>query len=162
MEKYHNRRPERAIEDLKEIEDIIRGQRYMTLAFSKDNTPYLATLTYVFDFNEYCFYFHCANAGKKKDYLEANPQVYGQILEDGGYLNGECLHAFRTVQFSGTCKFITDIESKRRALNMLIEKHESNPDESKRRFIDQSKLEKTAIVKLEVLSFSGKQIKPKK
>ncbi|MEM2109691.1 MAG: pyridoxamine 5'-phosphate oxidase family protein [Candidatus Odinarchaeota archaeon] len=162
MEQYHNRRPERAITDLHEILEIIDRQRYMTLALCKDNTPYLVTLTYAYDFENQFFYFHCANAGRKKDYIEANPLVYGQILEDDGYLDGECLHAFKTVQFTGRAKIILDEEVKRKALNMLIEKHESNPEKSRIRFMKQSKIGKTTIIQIEVYTFSGKKIKREK
>ncbi|WEU40140.1 MAG: pyridoxamine 5'-phosphate oxidase family protein [Candidatus Odinarchaeum yellowstonii] len=159
LESYHSRRPERAITDLKEILEIIKTQRYMSLALCKDNIPYLVTVTYVFDFGDYCFYFHCANTGRKIDYIRANPVVYGEILEDDGYLDGECLHAFRTVQFTGEAEIIVDEEIKRRALSMLIEKHESNPEMSKKRFMREGKIEKTAIIRIKVYEFTGKKIK---
>ncbi len=130
----------------------------MTLALCKDHNPYLVTVTYVFDFEKYSFYFHCATKGRKLDYIEANPRVYGQILEDDGYMDGMCLHAFKTVQFTGTAKIIIDEKIKRRALSMLIEKHESNPERSRERFMKQGKIEKTAIIEIEVYSFSGKKI----
>jgi len=159
LETYHSRRPERAITDLKEILELINRQRYMSLALCNGNTPYLVTVTYVFDFEDYYFYFHCANTGRKIDYIKANPAVYGQILEDDGYLDGECLHAFKTVQFTGKAEIIVDEGAKRKALIMLIEKHESNPEKSKNRFMTQSKIEKTTIIRIKVYEFTGKKIK---
>ncbi len=131
----------------------------MTLALCKDNKPYLVTVSYVFDSENYCFYFHCANQGRKIDYIKANPVVYGQILEDDEYIDGKCLHAFKTVQFTGRAEIITDEECKRKALNMLIEKHERDVERSKIRFMKQGKIEKTIVIKILVYDFSGKSVK---
>jgi nitroimidazol reductase NimA-like FMN-containing flavoprotein (pyridoxamine 5'-phosphate oxidase superfamily) len=159
METYHTRRPERAIEDIDSIREIIRKERYMTIALSKNNMPYLVTLNYAFDSNKFCFYFHCAKTGKKKEYIDSNPIIYGQILEDNGYLDGECLHLFRSVQFVGRAEYVTDLKLKREGLNLLIEKQESDPEKSKLKFINEKNLDRTAIVKITVNSFSGKEIK---
>ncbi len=101
MDTYHLRRSEKEITDPDQILAIIRGQKYMTLAKCKDNVLYLVTVNYGYDEARNCFYFHCARKVKKQDYLAANPMVWGQIVEDAGYQDGKCDHAFRTVQFQG-------------------------------------------------------------
>ncbi|MHA1410177.1 MAG: pyridoxamine 5'-phosphate oxidase family protein [Candidatus Odinarchaeia archaeon] len=158
MEKYHTRRPERAINNMEKILEIIKEQRYMTLALCKENIPYVVTVSYAFDFENYCFYFHCAKKGRKKEFIESNPIVYGQILEDDGYGDGECIHYFKTVQFMGKAQYIKNIESKEKALTLLIEQQESNPRATKIKFINKKNVERTAIVRVDVINFSGKEI----
>ena len=121
MSTYHLRRSEKQIQSSDELLEIIRTHQYVTLALCKDNEPYLVTVNYGFDDAENCFYVHCAAQGKKIDYLRTNPIVWGQILEDRGYLVGECDHAFRTVQFRGQAEFAADPEERLRALRLLVD-----------------------------------------
>ena len=48
--------------------------------------------------------------------LRANPRVWGQVIEDRGYLPGQCAHAYRSVMFEARAEFVTDLQEKRRAL----------------------------------------------
>ena len=42
--------------------------------------------------------------------LRANPSVWGQVIEDRGYLPGQCSHAYRSVMFEARAEFVTDLE----------------------------------------------------
>jgi nitroimidazol reductase NimA-like FMN-containing flavoprotein (pyridoxamine 5'-phosphate oxidase superfamily) len=153
---YHPRRPENAITNNTELLEIIRGQKYMTLAIAFENEPYLATMNYGYDTDSKCFYFHCAPTGRKVDYLKANPLVWGQIIEDRGYLMGDCNHSYRTVQFKGRVEFLTDPEEKRQALYLMITQLENEPKPEKKRALSEADLARTAVVKVRVLEMSGK------
>lgn len=157
MEKYHNRRPEQVIADQDELVRIIRSAQYMTLAMCKENEPYIVTMNYAFDQRRNCFYFHCAPKGKKVDYLEANPTIWGQVIHDEGYVQGECDHAYRSVQFKGRVEFITDLAEKRYALHLMMDQLEENPDAMKQRFINDSGFAHTAIGRIQIEGMSGKQ-----
>lgn len=157
MEKYHNRRPEKVINDQTEMLAIIREQKFLTFALAKDNEPYIVTVNYAYDEAANCFYFHAAKAGKKIDYLNANPTVWGQILEDQGYLQGECNHAYRTVQFKGQAELITNLEEQRHALHMMIDRLEATPEPMKKQFIEESAFKNVAIYRIKVEGFSGKK-----
>ena len=157
MTQYHLRRAEKAITDEATLLAIIRGQKYMTLAFCHQDEPYLATVNYAFDADARCFYFHCAAQGRKMAYLRANPTVWGQIMEDHGYLPGKCDHAFRTVQFRGSAFVIEDPAAKRAALMLMIEQLEPDPEPVKQRFDNEASLARATLVRVQVESFSGKQ-----
>lgn len=156
MEKYHQRHPEKAIEDQNELVNIIHGQKYMTFALCKEKEPYLVTVNYAFDQRRNCFYFHCSPKGKKMDFIRANPIVWGQIMEDRGYLQGECDHAYRTVQFKGQAEVIEDIEEKRYALHLMIEQLEDHPEPTKQKYIEEGSYTNTAIVRIQVKGMTGK------
>jgi len=162
MKKYHMRRQELEIKSKKAMREVIAGQEWMTIAMCKGKEPYLVTVTYSYDARNESFYFHCAPVGKKVDFLKANPIVWGQVLEDLGYVTGECEHSYRTVMFRGKAKFITDMNEKRRALGLMIDRLEERPSEARKRLITQSSLEKASIVRVEVLELSGKESLHKK
>ncbi len=156
MEKYHFRRPEKMIQNRDKMVEVIKSQKYMTLAMTKDNEPYLVTLSYAFDERRNCFYFHCAHQGKKIDYLQANPLVWGQVLDDRGYMHGKCNHAFLTVQFKGNAEKVTDIEEIRYALHLLIEQLEDDPEPVKKRFEGKDITTTAAIIRVQIQGMSGK------
>jgi nitroimidazol reductase NimA-like FMN-containing flavoprotein (pyridoxamine 5'-phosphate oxidase superfamily) len=157
MKEYHMRRQELEIKSNKKMRDIIAGQECMTIAMCKGREPYLVTVTYAYDSRGHSFYFHCAPVGKKIDYLKANPIVWGQVLEDLGYVTGECEHNYRTVMFRGKAEFIVDVKEKRRALGLMIDKLEKKPIEARKRLITESSLEKASIVRVKAVELSGKE-----
>ena len=162
MEPYHLRRKELAIRNEQEMVNVMKGQRYLTLAMSKDDRPYLVSLNYAFDTDKKCFYFHCASTGKKIDMMSANPFVWGQVVEDLGYIEGECAYAYRSVMFEGKVSFIDDLSDKRRALEAMVECYEGDPENAKKQLIEQSSLEKVCVGRIQVLSMSGKESHTKK
>ena len=95
--------------------------------------------------------------GKKVDYLRANPAVWGQIAEDNGYIEGECSHAYITLQFMGDVEFQTDVETKRKALLLMIDKYEKDPEPMKKRFINETALQGVLIGKIKIQKMTGKQ-----
>ena len=159
---YHPRRPEKMISEKAELLEVIRGQKYMTLAMCKDDDPYLATINYVFDGATSCFLFHCSPVGKKMDYLKANPKVWGAVVEDRGYLDGECNHAYRSVQFAGRAEILADSEAKRQGLIRLIDALERKPEPVRQRLLGKSDLSNVGVVKIHVLEMTGKMNPGKK
>lgn len=156
MATYHARLPDQMIQDRQELLRIIRGQRIMTLALCMDNEPYLVTMNFGFDEGEDCFYFHCAGKGKKIDYLRANPVVWGQVMQDDGYVQGRCNHTYHSVQFKGQVTFLESIEEKAEALTMMIEQMESDPAPVKKRLIRESRLQNVAVGRVHVIEMTGK------
>lgn len=157
MQTYHLRRSEKAITDPQQLLDVIMGQQIMTLAMALDNEPYLVTLNYGYNVGEGCFYFHCASEGRKMDYLRSNPVVWGQVVEDRGYLTGECSHAFRSVQFRGRVSFLEDGTQKRAALVMMIDRLEPDPEPVKRKQVTDASIARVTVGKVEVEFMTGKQ-----
>jgi hypothetical protein len=157
METYHSRHPDKAITDPAELTAVVAGQKFLTLALCAENRPYLVTISHAFDAERNCFYFHCSPVGRKIDLIRANPQVYGQVLEDRGYVAGECDHAYRTVQFDGTAAVVTDPDEKLAALRRLIEFLETDPGPVKERNLKTARLDSVAIVRVTVTGWSGKK-----
>jgi len=157
MKNWHTRHPDKAITDLAEVARIVAGQKFLTLALCAENRPYLVTLSHAFDPERNCFYFHCSPVGRKIDLVRANPQVYGQVLEDCGYVAGECEHRYRTVQFDGTAELVADPDEKLRALRLLIDRLEPEPEPVKARLLKPERLGGVAVLRVTVTGWSGKQ-----
>ena len=157
MNAWHTRHPDKVITDPAELAAVVAGQKFLTLALCAENRPYLVTISHAFDAERNCFYFHCAPTGRKIDLIQANPQVYGQVLEDRGYKAGECDHAYRTVQFDGMAEVVTDPDEKLAAMRRLIEFLEPDPGPVKERNLKAARLESVAIVRVTVTGWSGKK-----
>ena len=157
MKKYHMRNKDKEITGRDEMIEIIQSQKIVTFAMAKDNEPYLVSVNYAFAREENCFYFHCGYEGKKIDFLEANPTVWGQVIDDRNYIQGKCSHKYQTVQFYGKANFIQDKERKREALTVLIDQLEEDPEPVKKKFITEDNLEKVNMVKITVKEMWGKK-----
>ncbi len=122
------RRRDKEITDPADLKRILREAKYVTLAMSIDNQPYLVSLSHGYDEEQNCIYFHCANEGKKLHYLSHNDRVWGQALLDLGYAEGKCNHVFYSVHFSGRVTFLDSTEDKMAALQCMIRQLDKNPE----------------------------------
>jgi hypothetical protein len=157
MKPYHLRRKEKAITDTKDLDAILDRQQICTLALSRENEPYLISLDYLYDSSSQTIYFHCAKTGKKMDLWQANPRVYGQVMEDLGYIAGECDHGYRTVHFWGTVAFVTDLDEKTAILKHMIAKFESDTEAMNARFLKPTSLKGVMVGKIAIEGKSGKK-----
>jgi nitroimidazol reductase NimA-like FMN-containing flavoprotein (pyridoxamine 5'-phosphate oxidase superfamily) len=158
-EKYHLRRKEKEITDKTEINEIIFSQAFMTIAMCSENRPYLVSLNYGYDADAQILYFHCAKAGKKLDFLRDNPRVWGQIIEDNGYIKDECSHAFRSVEFEGIVDFLESFAEKKHALDVMIDHIEPNPESLKKRMVNEKRVAGVTIGRIKISDLTAKENK---
>jgi len=125
--RHHVRRKDREIEDPAKLAGVLREARYVTLALSRENVPYLVSLSHSYDADAGCLYFHCAAEGKKLDFMKANPRVWGQAILDRGYVDGECNHLFVTVMFDGKVELVEDMAGKRRIMSHMFAGQQRSP-----------------------------------
>ncbi len=159
LEGYHMRRNEKEITDNKEILDIIKAGKFTSISMSKENEPYIITLSYGYDQAKNAFYFHCATEGQKIMFMESNPYVCGTIIEDNGYKD-ECGQAFRSVVYRGKIAIITEIEEKKQGFAILIDHLEKNPSETKKNLLKSEDIYiKPAILRLDITEITCKEEK---
>jgi nitroimidazol reductase NimA-like FMN-containing flavoprotein (pyridoxamine 5'-phosphate oxidase superfamily) len=157
MNRYHFHHPEKMFTGRAELLEVIAGQRIMTLAMVDAGQPYLVTVNYAFDAARDCFYFHCATEGRKVACLSANPNVWGQIVEDHGYLTGKCDHAYRSIHFAGRVTFLEAIEEKQEAITLMITQLEPDPAPLIARLATHARLAKTNVGRVQVTEMTGKR-----
>lgn len=154
--RYHPRRMEHELSPSGQL-NVIKGQRFLTIAVCDGDKPYLASMNYGYSQQEQCFYVHSAVQGRKLDVLRANPAVWGQIVEDCGYDAQRCTHSYRSVQFEGVAEFVEDPPGMLRALELMIEHGSPDPEPLKKKMLssapDKGDL---TVLRLRVGAMSGK------
>lgn len=155
---FHMRRRDKEITDPRISKKILATAKYVTIALSMDDQPYLVSLSHGYDEKENCLYFHCAKEGKKLHYLRANNNIWGQALVDFGYYEGQCTHLYATVQFSGKVALIEDVNEKRRAIECMIRQIDKNP-EKLLTDLNEDRLKDATIGRINLQYISGKKSK---
>ena len=153
------RRKEKAIETKEEMIAILETSKYITIAMSDDNIPYLVTLSHGYDREKNCVYFHCAREGKKVDILTKNNVVWGQAIEDHGYAEGACDHLYATTQFKGQVTFIEDVKEKEYAIRIMINSLEPDPQTVIDDQITEKSVQRVHIGRIDIEYMSGKKAK---
>lgn len=154
--KYHLRRKDREITDRTELKKILRSAKYVTIALSLNNQPYLVSLSHGYDESRNCLYFHCAKVGKKIDYIKSNNKVWGQALIDQGYSEGKCDHLFASVHFHGKITFVEDTKEKQAAIACMVRQLDKNP-EPIITGIEAEKLNSINIGRIDIEEITGKR-----
>jgi nitroimidazol reductase NimA-like FMN-containing flavoprotein (pyridoxamine 5'-phosphate oxidase superfamily) len=151
------RRKDKEITDLGEMKENLKTAQYVTLAMCLNNEPYLVTLSHGYDQERNCIYFHCAAEGKKINILKANNRVWGQALNDHGYVQGACDHLYSTTQFRGRVTFVEDVIEKKHALQVLIESLDKDPKEIMKKQLTPQSIQKVRIGRIDIDYMSGKK-----
>ncbi len=152
---FHVRRKDREITDPAELKQVLKTTKYVTIALSMDNEPYLVSLSHGYDEAKNCLYFHCAPEGKKLVYAKANNKVWGQAVLDYG-VTDECDYAYTCVQFFGRLHLIEALSEKQHAIEVLVRQLSDNP-EAKLAKIKPEKLERTTMGRIDIEYLSGKK-----
>lgn len=152
------RRRDKEITEETVLKRILKSAKYVTIAMSMNNQPYLVSLSHGYDEDRNCIYFHCASEGKKLDFLRANNTVWGQALLDYGYIQGECDHNFASVHFKGKVTFITNLEEKLQAIKIMTRQLDQNPDALADK-LSNKKLESVTVGRIDIDFMTGKKSK---
>ena len=157
MTRYHMQKSEREITEKTVLEEILAHGRFAVIALCRDNDPYLVTLSYGYDPIKRALYFHTARKGLKLEYLKANPSVCATVIEDRGYIMGECAHAYRSVVVRGNMAVLENLEEKKYGMEVLLGHLETDPEVVRRRSLsDDRAYDRAAILRLDILEMSGK------
>ena len=151
------RRKEKEITDAKEMKQILKEAKYVTVAMCLDDEPYLVTLSHGYDEKQNCIYFHCAPEGKKISILYANNRVWGQALVDRGYVQGVCDHMYACTQFKGRVTFVENLTEKEHALKVMIESLDDNPEEIIKKQLLPRSIQRVRIERIDIDYMSGKK-----
>lgn len=148
------RKNDREIKDLKNIEKIIDRAFVCRVAFSKDNMPYIVPFS--FGYEKEAIYLHTALEGKKIDILKKNPNVCVEFDLDTELVKGKqaCDWTMKYVSVIGFGKvsFLQSLEEKTYGLNVIMKHYADKSFEFPKKVLD-----KTAIIKIEIDTFTGKQ-----
>jgi nitroimidazol reductase NimA-like FMN-containing flavoprotein (pyridoxamine 5'-phosphate oxidase superfamily) len=157
LEKYHMHKTEREMTDFDAIWQVLRRGKFITFALSRNNEPYILTLSYGLDEENRRLYFHTALKGLKLEILKGNPKAAGTVIEDLGYVHGECSHRYSSVVLFGDLYEVEDISEKKHGMFTMFHHLEDDPDSLNMRFLgNDGAYEKIKVLRFDIYSIRGK------
>ncbi|HSG27917.1 MAG TPA: pyridoxamine 5'-phosphate oxidase family protein, partial [Candidatus Krumholzibacterium sp.] len=148
----------REIEDPEECLAILREGKYTTIAQCRDGEPYVVTMNYGYDLERHSLFFHCAKTGHKLDIIARNPAVCATIVNDLGYVDGECEHKYQSLVIRGRMTVVEDLETKKRGIDILIEHQESDAGPVRERNLgSDADYDKFLMLEISIDDMTGKQ-----
>lgn len=157
MSRYHMNKQDREITNPQIMEEIIRRGKYAVIALCRDNEPYIVTLSYGYDPQKKALYFHTAQTGLKLDFMRTNPQACATVIEDRGYIMGECAHGYRSVVLYGKIVVVDGLAEKKHGMEVMLQHLEEDPRPVRKRSLkDDQAYARAAILRLDVEEMTGK------
>ncbi|MGB9936647.1 MAG: pyridoxamine 5'-phosphate oxidase family protein [Methanobacterium sp.] len=151
------RRSDKEIKDSEIIESILKKAQVCRIALCNDNKPYIVPMNFGFD-NNY-LYFHSATEGQKIDILNKNKNICFEVDIETELVKAEnaCNWGMKyySVIGSGKSEFIENIEGKREALNIIMQKYSGNSSKSFE--YSKSTLNKVSVFRVKIEEITGKK-----
>jgi uncharacterized protein len=126
------RRNEFEVHDPKTIQEVLDGCDYGILSILSNNEPYGVAVNFVY--NDGAIYFHGSREGRKAEAIGTKTKSSFLVVQPYAYLpsyfsdtRSACpaTHYFASVHVSGTVTLIEASAHKAKALNALMQKHQS-------------------------------------
>jgi nitroimidazol reductase NimA-like FMN-containing flavoprotein (pyridoxamine 5'-phosphate oxidase superfamily) len=152
------KRSDREIKDAKQIETIIENAHVCRIGLSDGNMPYIVPMH--FGHNDNCLYFHCAKEGKKIDIIKRNNNacfemdINHTLVKPKGRPCGWSAKYQSVIGF-GKVFLIESPKEKSEALNIITRHYGSEYYP-----FSKEELEKVCIIKIEIVSITGKEADP--
>ena len=148
------RRKDKEITSRNEIEAVIRKSTVCRLALAKEEQPYLVPLC--FGYKDNSLYFHSSPKGKKLDLIKKNNKVCFEfdIVHEIKAADRPCEWGmqYESVIGFGEASFIEDSDSKRKALDIIMEQYSD-----KSSLYSETRVKQTVIIKVEIIRMTGKR-----
>lgn len=158
MEKYHLRRQDRQINNENELSEILLKGKYTVISMCRKNEPYIVTLSYGYDKSQNALYLHTGLEGLKIDFIKYNPNVCATIIDDRGYIMGECGHEYCSVVINGKISFVQNIEEKKRGMEVILNHLENTPSVVKEKALKNEKVyTNIAVLRMDIINIIGKK-----
>jgi len=149
------RRKDKEITNTSDLEVILKKAKVCHLGLIDDTSPYVIPAHYGYD--DGYLYIHSAKEGKKIDLIKKNPNICFEIEIDHKIHNTgipcNWSTSYRSIIGFGTASLLTDIDDKKKALEILIDHY--SPDT----IYDFSvkMIKNVAIIKIAIEKMAGKQ-----
>lgn len=143
------------IQNQQQIEEILSKAKFIRLALSESDTPYIIPMAFGYKDNK--IYLHCSREGKKIDVINRNPRVGFEANAEAEIIITEniCKYdvRYRSVVGNGQARFVEDYNEKVEGLTVLSEHYgKKGPFE-----FEEWKVNMLCIIKIEIEIMTGKQ-----
>lgn len=147
------RNKDQEITDRGAIDGIIAHAQVVRLGLADGDQPYVVPMCFGYDGTS--LYLHCASEGMKLDILKKNPKICFEIESDVALETGKAAcdwgMTYRSVIGFGTATFLSDIEEKKAALNIIVKQYSDQP-----LALPDKAVEKTTVLRIDIESITGK------
>lgn len=146
---------QKLIQDSQQIETILSTAKFLHLALSDAETPYIVPMS--FGYKEKVIYLHSSREGRKIDILKRNPRVCFEVDIETEVITAEdpCKYnvRYRSVIGHGQAKFLEDYNEKVEGLTVLSEHYgKKGPFE-----FEEWKVNRLCVIKIEIEKMTGKE-----
>jgi Predicted flavin-nucleotide-binding protein len=143
------------IQDHQQIEDILSKAKFLRIALSDSDKPYIIPMAFGYKDNK--IYLHCSSKGKKIDILNRNSRVAFEADAEAEVVTAEdiCKYnvRYRSVVGNGQARFVKDYDEKVEGLTILSEHYgKKGPFE-----FEEWKVNRLCVIKIEIEEMTGKQ-----
>lgn len=149
------RRKDKEITNSSDLEVILQKAKVCRLGLFDGNLPYIVPVHYGYDTGE--IFIHTAKEGKKIDLIKKNPKVCFEVELDHKVINTgipcKWSTSYKSIIGYGTASFLTDIEEKKKALEILINHY--SPDTVYN--FSKKMVDSVSIIKITIDRMAGKQ-----
>lgn len=148
------RRADKEFNDPEIIKQIIKNALVCHIALVDGNEPYIVPVSFGISGLE--LYFHSAFEGRKMDILKVNPNICFEIESDVSIVEHEipCKWTFRyrSIIGTGAAEILTDNKEKNYGMSVIMKQYSEKPFH-----FPPEALEKTALIKVRILTLTAKQ-----
>jgi uncharacterized protein len=146
---------QKIIHDPQQIEEILSKAKFLRLALSDADIPYIVPIA--FGYKENAIYLHSSQKGKKIDILKKNPRVCFEAESEAEVMTADdpCKYnvRYRSVIGYGQAKFLEDYNEKVKGLTILSEHYgRKGPFE-----FEEWKVNRLCVIKIEIERMTGKE-----
>jgi nitroimidazol reductase NimA-like FMN-containing flavoprotein (pyridoxamine 5'-phosphate oxidase superfamily) len=146
---------QKLIKDPQKIKEILSTARFLRLALSDAETPYIIPMS--FGYKENVIYLHSSREGRKIDILKRNPRVCFEADIETEVLTADdpCKYnvRYRSVIGYGQAHFVEDYNEKVEGLTVLSEHYgKKGPFE-----FEEWKVNRLCVIKIEIETMTGKE-----
>ncbi|HHH54532.1 MAG TPA: pyridoxamine 5'-phosphate oxidase family protein [Bacteroidetes bacterium] len=148
------RRQDRLLDENAAYELLKKGEYGVLSMQAEKGGAYSVPISYVWDEKE-SVYFHCATEGKKLRYIALCNKVSFCIVGQTNVIPEKFTTAYESIVLDCVAELGLSNEEKMKALELLIEKYSPN-DKTKGMEYAKKSFNKTEIVKMKIIKWSGK------
>ena len=146
---------QKLIQNPQQIEAILAKAKFICLALSDSETPYIVPMS--FGYKENAIYLHSSREGRKIEILKKNPRVCFEVDIETEVITADdpCKYnvSYRSVIGHGQTKFLEDYNEKVEGLTVLSEHYgKKGPFE-----FEEWKVNRLCVIKIEIEKMMGKE-----
>lgn len=148
------RRQDRLLDQEKAIELLKKGEYGVLSLIAPENEAYGLPVNYAWN-GENAIYIHCAPVGRKLRSIDFNNNASFCIVGRTHLLPSQFSTEYESIILKCTASFKLSKEEKTKALMLILEKYSPEEKETGPKYIEKL-FERTEIIKLEIIEYSGK------